>query len=71
MDVKLSQEQELLRAEARKLAREAFKERAARWNENREVPRIDVLRHIDAGVRFLSVEPLLDDLGHIDLAGIH
>jgi protein gp37 len=41
--------------------------------ENRKhgVPRIDVLRSIDAGVRFLSVEPLLEDLGQIDLNDIH
>ncbi len=41
--------------------------------ENRKhgVPRIDVLRTIDAKVRFLSVEPLLEDLGVIDLEGIH
>jgi protein gp37 len=41
--------------------------------ENRKhgVPRIDILRTIDAGVRFLSVEPLLEDLGRIDLTGIH
>jgi protein gp37 len=41
--------------------------------ENRKhgVPRIDVLRSIDAGVRFLSVEPLLEDLGHVDLTNIY
>ena len=41
--------------------------------ENRKhgVPRIDVLRTIDAKVRFLSAEPLLEDLGAIDLTGIH
>lgn len=41
--------------------------------ENRKygVPRIDVLRDIDAAVRFLSVEPLLEHLGEIDLTGIH
>jgi protein gp37 len=41
--------------------------------ENRKhgVPRIDILRTIDAGVRFLSVEPLLEDVGRIDLTGIH
>lgn len=41
--------------------------------ENRKhgVPRIDVLRAIDATVRFLSVEPLLEDLGQIDLTDIH
>ncbi len=40
--------------------------------ENRKhgVPRIDILRTIDAKVRFLSVEPLLEDLGAIDLEGI-
>ncbi len=35
------------------------------------VPRIDHLRSIDAAVRFLSVEPLLRDVGVLDLAGIH
>jgi protein gp37 len=34
------------------------------------LPRIDRLREIPAAVRFLSVEPLLEDLGTIDLAGI-
>ena len=35
------------------------------------VPRIDHLRQVPAGTRFLSVEPLLEDLGRIDLTGIH
>lgn len=35
------------------------------------LPRIDQLRHIPARVRFLSVEPLLEDLGEMDLTGIH
>lgn len=35
------------------------------------VPRIDVLRKIDSTTRFLSVEPLLEDVGDIDLTGIH
>ncbi len=41
--------------------------------ENRKhgLPRIDKLRDIDASIKFLSVEPLLEDLGRIDLAGIH
>lgn len=41
--------------------------------ENRKygVPRIDVLRGIDATIRFLSVEPLLEDVGHLDLTDIH
>lgn len=34
------------------------------------VPRIDALRSIPAAVRFLSVEPLLEDIGQIDLSGI-
>ena len=34
------------------------------------VPRIDVLRRIGARVRFLSVEPLLEDLGDLDLDGV-
>ena len=41
--------------------------------ENRKhgVPRISVLREIEASVRFLSIEPLLEDIGEIDLTGIH
>ncbi|MGH9715154.1 MAG: DUF5131 family protein [Candidatus Acidiferrales bacterium] len=35
------------------------------------LPRIDDLRKANARVRFLSVEPLLEDLGRIDLTGIH
>lgn len=35
------------------------------------LPRIDHLRQVDAHIRFLSIEPLLEDLGEIDLAGIH
>jgi protein gp37 len=34
------------------------------------LPRIEHLRNSPAAVRFLSVEPLLEDLGEIDLAGI-
>lgn len=34
------------------------------------LPRIDQLRELDVTHRFLSVEPLLEDLGAIDLAGI-
>jgi len=34
------------------------------------VPRIDLLRSVQAAVRFLSVEPLLEDVGTLDLAGI-
>jgi protein gp37 len=35
------------------------------------LPRVDHLRRVSAGVRFLSIEPLLEDLGPVDLAGIH
>lgn len=35
------------------------------------LPRIDCLRNVSANVRFLSAEPLLEDLGNIDLTGIH
>jgi protein gp37 len=34
------------------------------------VPRIAELRKVDAVVRFLSVEPLLEDLGRLDMRGI-
>lgn len=34
------------------------------------LPRIDVLREVPAAVRFLSIEPLLEDLGDLDLRGI-
>jgi len=34
------------------------------------VPRIDKLRNINATIKFLSVEPLLEDLGEINLSGI-
>ena len=40
-------------------------------NKRRGVPRIDVLRGIAARIRFLSVEPLLEDIGKIDLSDIH
>lgn len=33
--------------------------------------RIDVLREINARIRFLSMEPLLEHVGEIDLGGIH
>jgi protein gp37 len=41
--------------------------------ENRQhgVPRIDHLREAPAQVRFLSVEPLLEDLGQLNLTGIN
>jgi protein gp37 len=34
------------------------------------LPRIEQLRQCDVAVRFLSVEPLLEDLGEVDLRGI-
>lgn len=35
------------------------------------LPRIRVLQKINAEVRFLSCEPLLEDLGIVDISGIH
>jgi protein gp37 len=40
-------------------------------NKKHGLPRIDHLRKAPAQIRFLSVEPLLEDLGNIDLSGIH
>ena len=40
-------------------------------NKKYGLPRIDWLRKIDARTRFLSVEPLLEDLGRFDLSDIH
>jgi len=60
--------------------------RMAKYFENRKVPgnvwigvtveaksakdRIDTLRNIPASIRFLSCEPLLEDLGELDLSNI-
>ena len=38
MNFKLDEEQQLLRDETQKLSREVFKDRAARWDQNSEVP---------------------------------
>jgi protein gp37 len=40
-------------------------------NRKQGLPRIEDLRRTPAPVRFLSIEPLLEDLGEIDLRGIH
>lgn len=40
-------------------------------NKKYGIPRIDELRKVEARIRFLSVEPLLEDLGKVDLSGIH
>ena len=40
-------------------------------NRRHGLPRIEHLRSSPAAVKFLSVEPLLEDLGEIDLRGIH
>ena len=39
--------------------------------QRRWLSRIDTLRRVPAAVRFLSLEPLLEDLGEIDLDDIH
>ncbi len=40
--------------------------------ENKEhgLPRMNYLRQVDAALRFINIEPLLEDLGKIDLSGI-
>lgn len=35
------------------------------------IPRIRKLQGINSSIRFLSIEPLLEDLGNLDLQGIH
>ena len=35
------------------------------------LPRIEVLKKISAKIRFLSIEPLLEDLGKVDFSEIH
>lgn len=40
-------------------------------DRKRGLLRIDALRQVDAHVRFLSVEPLLENIGEIDLTDIH
>lgn len=41
--------------------------------ENREhgFPRLDLLRQVPAHIRFVSMEPLLEELGSLNLSGIH
>jgi len=39
-------------------------------NKRHGVPRIEHLRSVPASIRFLSVEPLLEDVGVLDLSGI-
>lgn len=56
--------------------RDAAKARHIWWGvsvEDRKygIPRIEHLRNAPAAVRFLSIEPLLEDLGTLDLTGIH
>jgi protein gp37 len=40
-------------------------------NKKYGLPRVEALREAPAAVRFLSVEPLLEDLGPINLQGVH
>jgi protein gp37 len=35
------------------------------------LPRIEALKKINAKIRFLSIEPLLEDLGEVNFSGIH
>jgi protein gp37 len=40
-------------------------------NQKHGLPRIDILRSTPARLRFLSIEPLLEDLGELNLTGIN
>ena len=40
-------------------------------NRRHGLPRVEHLRSAPARVRFLSIEPLLEDLGSLNLSGIH
>jgi protein gp37 len=40
-------------------------------NKRHGLPRVEHLRSAPARIRFLSVEPLLEDLGSLDLSGFH
>ncbi|MBU4316452.1 MAG: phage Gp37/Gp68 family protein [Proteobacteria bacterium] len=40
-------------------------------NRTHGLPRLDHLRLVPSTVRFVSAEPLLEDLGEVDLTGIH
>lgn len=40
-------------------------------NQDDGIPRLDWLRQVPAYIRFASVEPLLEDLGKLNLNGIH
>jgi protein gp37 len=40
-------------------------------NKKHGLPRIQDLKNAPAAIRFLSIEPLLEDLGELDLSGIH
>lgn len=39
--------------------------------DRHSIKRIDYLRNIQANIRFISMEPLLEDLGEVDLTNIH
>jgi len=39
-------------------------------NKKHGVPRIDMLRKVNAYIRFLSLEPLIENIGEIDLSNI-
>lgn len=70
---------QILTKRAERMA-EYFRERQAPRNawlgvsvEDRKhgLPRIDHLRQVDTSIRFLSVEPLLEDIGELNLENIH
>jgi protein gp37 len=71
----LTKRSERLRKLLNTKLRFAAKQRHIWWGVSVEdkkygLPRIEDLRNADAKVRFLSVEPLLEDIGKLDLQGI-
>jgi protein gp37 len=76
---KTSQHQYQILTKREKILAEYFKNKTVPKNvwlgvtvENSNVKhRIDVLRDIDARIRFLSIEPLLSEMGKLDLHNIH
>jgi protein gp37 len=72
----LTKRSERLRDMLQTQLRKAAEERHVWWGVSVEdrahgLPRIEHLRAAPSRVRFLSIEPLLEDLGELDLGGIH
>ena len=71
----LTKRPERMRALLRTKLRKAGEQPHIWWgvsveNKRQGVPRIDLLRESPVRVRFLSIEPLLEDLGQVNFTGI-